>query len=58
MGEEGLIKKEPMEELCKDNEGENFTLSVVGGPLGSEGPNGRPGYGVQLLDLHLDTGGT
>lgn len=30
MGEEGLIKKEPMEELCKDNEGESLTLSVVG----------------------------
>lgn len=58
MGEEGLLKKEPMEGLCKDNEAESLTLSVVGGPLGSESPNGRHGYGAQLLDLHLDTGGT
>lgn len=36
MGEEGLLKKEPMEELCKDNEAESLTLSVVvvGGTTG------------------------
>lgn len=49
MGEKGLLKKEPMEELCKENEGESLTLSVVGGPLGSESPKRRHACGAQLF---------
>lgn len=51
MGKKGLLKKEPREELCKENEGESLTLLVVGGPLGSDNPKGGCDCGAQMFTV-------